>query len=73
LRKAAKANLSEEDPLLASLRPEIWESLTHAILHLPERERLVFTISYYEELTTDKIELLLGETKSNVLVFALPP
>jgi RNA polymerase sigma factor FliA len=40
--------------------------LTDAILLLPDRERLVFTLCYYEELTTGEIGLLLGETESSV-------
>jgi RNA polymerase sigma factor FliA len=37
-----------------------------AILRLPDIERLVFTLYYYEELTTKEIELVLGETESSV-------
>lgn len=42
------------------------QTLTEAILQLPDRERLVFTLCYYEELTTGEIGLLLGETESRV-------
>jgi RNA polymerase sigma factor for flagellar operon FliA len=45
---------------------EMQDILTKAILQLPDRERLVFTLYYYEELTTEEIGLLLGETKSSV-------
>jgi DNA-directed RNA polymerase specialized sigma24 family protein len=45
---------------------EMREILKKAILQLPDQERLVFTLYYYEELTTEEIGLVLGETKSNV-------
>ena len=40
--------------------------LAKAILRLPDQERLVFTLCYYEELTTEEIGLLLGETESSI-------
>jgi RNA polymerase sigma factor FliA len=45
---------------------EMQEILTKAILQLPDRERLVFTLYYYEELTTEEVGFLLGETESSV-------
>jgi RNA polymerase sigma factor for flagellar operon FliA len=45
---------------------EMQDILVKAILQLPDRERLVFTLYYYEELTTEEIGLLLGETESSV-------
>jgi RNA polymerase sigma factor for flagellar operon FliA len=43
------------------------ELLADAIADLPERERLVFTLYYYEELETLEIALVLGETPLAVL------
>src|SRR5580700_1198570 len=40
----------EEDPLFHCLRHELEERLTDAIAHLPERERMVMTLYYYEEM-----------------------
>jgi hypothetical protein len=42
------------------------EMLGKAILSLPNRERLIFTLYYYEEFTTAQLELLLDETESSV-------
>ena len=41
--------------------------LAEAIGDLSERERLVFTLCYYEELDTAGIALLTGETEAAVL------
>jgi DNA-directed RNA polymerase specialized sigma subunit len=43
-------------------RLRMGELLTDAIADLPERERLVFTLYYYEELETSEIALVLGDT-----------
>jgi DNA-directed RNA polymerase specialized sigma24 family protein len=45
---------------------ELREWLAEALLRLPEQERLVFTLYYYERLTTEEIKLLLGETESSI-------
>jgi len=45
---------------------EVRQRLTDAILRLPDHERLVFTLYYYEELTKEEVGLLLGETGSSV-------
>jgi RNA polymerase sigma factor for flagellar operon FliA len=58
----------EDNPLTVGMK----QTLMRAILHLPDRERLVFTLCYYEELTETEIGLLLGETQSNVLRFTSP-
>jgi RNA polymerase sigma factor FliA len=52
---------------LGALRFGIRELLANAIANLPERERLVFTLCYYEELETSEIALVLGETLLAVL------
>jgi RNA polymerase sigma factor for flagellar operon FliA len=56
----------EEDPLFCCLRGELNEKLANAIEHLPERERLVMTLYYYEELTMREIGLALGVVESRV-------
>jgi RNA polymerase sigma factor for flagellar operon FliA len=47
---------------LGASRFRMRELLTDAIADLPERERLVFTLYYYEELETTEIALVLGDT-----------
>jgi hypothetical protein len=39
---------------------EILDILKEVILQLPDRERLVFTLYYCEELTTEEVCLVLG-------------
>jgi RNA polymerase sigma factor FliA len=56
----------EEDPLFCCLRGELQEKLTGAIQRLPERERLVMTLYYFEELTMREIGLALGVVESRV-------
>jgi RNA polymerase sigma factor for flagellar operon FliA len=56
----------EEDPLFCCLRGELQEKLTSAIEDLPERERLVMTLYYFEELTMREIGLALGVVESRV-------
>jgi RNA polymerase sigma factor for flagellar operon FliA len=56
----------EEDPLFRCLRGELEERLAGAIAHLPERERLVMTLYYYEEMTMREIGLALGVVESRV-------
>jgi RNA polymerase sigma factor for flagellar operon FliA len=56
----------EEDPLFRCLKGEMKQRLTDAIEDLPERERLVLTLYYYEELTMKEIGLTLGVVESRV-------
>jgi len=56
----------EEDPLFRCLRGEMEERLTESIQDLPERERLVMTLYYYEEMTMREIGLALGVVESRV-------
>jgi RNA polymerase sigma factor for flagellar operon FliA len=56
----------EDDPLFHCLRGELEERLTGAIAHLPDRERLVMTLYYYEEMTMREIGLALGVVESRV-------
>jgi RNA polymerase sigma factor FliA len=56
----------EEDPLFRCLKGELEERLTDAIQKLPDRERLVMTLYYYEEMTMREIGLALGVVESRV-------
>jgi len=56
----------EEDPLFRTLKSELRERLTEAISRLPDRERLVMTLYYYEEMTMREIGLALGVVESRV-------
>jgi RNA polymerase sigma factor FliA len=56
----------EEDPLFICLRGELEERLADAIANLPDRERLVMTLYYYEEMTMREIGLALGVVESRV-------
>jgi RNA polymerase sigma factor for flagellar operon FliA len=49
----------EDDPLFRCLRGELKERLAGAIENLPERERLVMTLYYYEEMNMREIGLVL--------------
>ena len=57
---------SEDETLLRLQHAELREWLTEAILLLPEQERLVFTLHYYERLTTEEIKQVLGATESTI-------
>ena len=56
----------EEDPLFRCLRGELEERLAEAIAQLPDRERLVMSLYYYEEMTMREIGLALGVVESRV-------
>jgi RNA polymerase sigma factor for flagellar operon FliA len=56
----------DEDPLFRCLRGELEDRLAEAIDHLPDRERLVMTLYYYEEMTMREIGLALGVVESRV-------
>ncbi len=59
-------NNPEDDPLFRCLKGEMRERLMAAIEALPERERLVMTLYYYEEMTMKEIGLTLGVVESRV-------
>ncbi|MGA8110039.1 MAG: FliA/WhiG family RNA polymerase sigma factor [Acidobacteriaceae bacterium] len=59
-------NRPEDDPLFRCLRGEMQERLAAAIDALPERERLVVALYYYEEMTMKEIGLALGVVESRV-------
>jgi RNA polymerase sigma factor FliA len=56
----------EDDPLFRCLDAEMRQRLTEAISDLSERERLVMTLYYYEEMTMNEIGLILGVVESRV-------
>jgi RNA polymerase sigma factor for flagellar operon FliA len=56
----------QEDPLFRCLQGEMKQLLIDAIEALPEKERLVLTLYYYEELTMREIGLTLGVVESRV-------
>ena len=56
----------EDDPLFRCLHGELGARLAGTIDHLPERERLVVTLYYYEEMTMSEIGLALGVVESRV-------
>jgi RNA polymerase sigma factor FliA len=59
-------NRPEDDPLFRYLHTEMRDRLTTAISDLPERERLVMTLYYYEETTMKEIGLILGVVESRI-------
>ena len=56
----------EDDPLFRCLKGEMKQRLADAIEDLPEKERMVLTLYYYEELTMKEIGLTLGVVESRV-------
>jgi RNA polymerase sigma factor FliA len=57
---------SGPDPQAALSETEMKEAIGEAIARLPEREKLVVTLYYYEELTLREIGEVLGVTESRV-------
>lgn len=55
-----------EDPSELCLRTELRETVTHALDALPDRERLVITLYYYEELSMAEIAKVLGVVTSRI-------
>jgi RNA polymerase sigma factor for flagellar operon FliA len=56
----------EEDPFFLCLKAESRQRTIDAIEELPEKERLVLTLYYYEELTMREIGMTLGVVESRV-------
>ncbi|MEN3341916.1 MAG: polymerase sigma factor FliA [Actinomycetota bacterium] len=54
------------DPQKALTQTELRDAISDAIARLPEREKLVITLYYYEELTLREIGEVLGVTESRV-------
>lgn len=59
-------NRTEDDPLFQCLRGEMHARLKDAIESLPERERLVMNLYYFEELTMKEIGKILGVVESRI-------
>src|SRR5258708_35912553 len=57
---------SEESPLVQCLRSEMRDLLTRAIGELPEKERQVLALYYFEELTMKEVGLALGVGESRI-------
>jgi RNA polymerase sigma factor for flagellar operon FliA len=57
---------AEDNPLNRCLQGELKQRLTDAIEALPEKERMVQRLYYYEELTMKEIGLTLGVVESRV-------
>jgi RNA polymerase sigma factor for flagellar operon FliA len=60
------AGSPEESPLFQCMQGEMKQHLIDAIEDLPEKERMVLTLYYYEELTMKEIGLTLGVVESRV-------
>ena len=56
----------EDNPLLQCLRSEMKELLSQAISELPEKERQVLALYYFEELTMKEVGMALGVGESRV-------
>jgi RNA polymerase sigma factor for flagellar operon FliA len=56
----------EDDPFLQCQSSEMRRLLAEAIAGLPERERMVLTLYYYEELTMREVGATLGVVESRV-------
>ncbi len=56
----------DDDPLFRCLKGEMKQRLADAIEELPDKERMVLTLYYYEELTMKEIGLTLGVVESRV-------
>jgi RNA polymerase sigma factor for flagellar operon FliA len=56
----------DNDPLLQCLRSEMKDLLARAIAELPEKERQVLALYYFEELTMKEVGITLGVGESRV-------
>lgn len=65
-RRDMVADLSSPDPGSQILEDELKRDLARAIAELPERDRIVITLYYYEGLTLREIGEVLGVTESRV-------
>src|SRR5579875_1946407 len=66
LKSGQNGDEGEADPLRALLSHERVHLVAEAIQHLPERERIVVTLYYHEELTMKEVGAVLGLTESRV-------
>jgi FliA/WhiG family RNA polymerase sigma factor len=60
------AGSPDDDPLFRCLQGEMRQRLVDAIEELPEKERMVLTLYYYEELTMKEIGFTLGVVESRI-------
>ncbi|AFS52491.1 sigma-70 family RNA polymerase sigma factor [Leptospirillum ferriphilum] len=56
----------EGDPLASLLQSEVSEKLCQALDRLPEKQRLVLSLYYYEELTMKEVARVVGVSESRV-------
>lgn len=63
---ASIAGSPEDDPLFQCLKGEMRQKLIDEIDQLPEKERMVLTLYYYEELSMKDIGLILGVVESRI-------
>jgi RNA polymerase sigma factor for flagellar operon FliA len=56
----------EEDPLVKLIRSDAMDALTRGLDSLPEKQRLVLTLYYYEELTMKEVARVLDVSESRV-------
>lgn len=63
---AARDIAGDDSPENALQESELLDVLSRAVEDLPERERLVVTLYYYEELTLREISEVIGVTESRV-------
>lgn len=63
---ASLADLNAENPLLSLLAQSLRKKLTEAIDRLPEKERQVIALYYFDELTMKEIGQVLKVTESRV-------
>jgi RNA polymerase sigma factor for flagellar operon FliA len=56
----------QDDPFVLCLRSQMQEKISEAITDLPERERQVLALYYYEELTMKEIGEVMGVVESRV-------
>ncbi|AKS22682.1 sigma-70 family RNA polymerase sigma factor [Leptospirillum ferriphilum] len=56
----------EGDPLASLLQNEVSEKLCQALDRLPEKQRLVLSLYYYEELTMKEVARVVGVSESRV-------
>lgn len=57
---------TEDDPLLRCLNGELWARVAKALDQLPEHERRVITLYYYEEMTMKEVGLTVGVVESRI-------
>jgi RNA polymerase sigma factor for flagellar operon FliA len=65
-RWAAYQNRSEKTPFGALYLREVADTIAEAIEKLPENEKIVVSLYYYEELTMKEIGKAMGYTESRV-------